>query len=114
MHNAKRARITAAFAVGLVLPTHPPDVLITGFKLEQNKGNKKFFEMKAPEAEIFKSEQVAKAKFPQTKIFQDGAAKPIELKASEALVNVNTYDMLFKGATEVRSPEGFIVQGRNL
>jgi lipopolysaccharide transport protein LptA len=110
----KRAKITSAFAIALSLPTHPPDVLITGFKLEQSKNNKKFFEMAAPAAELFKAEQIAKANFPETKIYQKDSTKPIELKASEALAHMVDYDMLFKGATEVKSPDGFIVQGRNL
>ena len=84
-----------------------------GFKLEQSKDNKKFFEMTAPEAELFRSEQIAKANFPETKLYQN-SSKPVELKGSEAIAHMETHDIIFKGATEIKSPEGFLVQGRNL
>lgn len=102
------------FALALSVPTHPPDVLISDFRLEQVKNNQPFFEMSAPEAEIYKNEQVARAKSPQTKIFQSSEKKPIELEANEALAHLGTYDMYFKDATKVKSPEGFLVQGRNI
>ncbi|MEZ4814705.1 MAG: LPS export ABC transporter periplasmic protein LptC [Bdellovibrionota bacterium] len=110
----RRIKVTSLFSAALSLPTHPPDVLITGFKLEQSKGNQRFFQMAAPEAEIYKNEQVAKAAHPQTKIFQASSPNPIELSAIEAIAHLGSYDVLFQGATKVKSPEGFLVQGNNV
>lgn len=112
--DPKRAKLGTLFAIGLSLPATPPDVMILGFKLEQSKNNQRFFEMSAPEAEIFKEAQIAKAKSPQTKIFQSTSPLPIELQAEEALAHMGSYDVLFKGATKVKSPEGFLIQANNV
>ncbi len=112
--DRNRAKLGTLFAVSLSLPAQLPDVLITGFKLEQSKNNLRFFEMAAPEAEIYKEAQLAKAKSPETKIFQNSSPNPIEIQASEALAHMGSYDVFFKGATKVKSPEGFLVQASNV
>ncbi len=108
-----KVKISSLFAFSLAIPVRPPDILIKGFKLEQNKNNQKFFEMQAPEAELYKQEELAKAISPQTLIYQNNPI-PIRLKANEAVADMKNYDIFFKGATEVKSPEGFLFQGRNL
>lgn len=110
----KRPSATALFALALSIPNQPPDVLISGFKLEQSKNNQRFFEMSAPEADIYKNEQIARANSPKTKIFQNGETTPVELEAVEAIAHLGNYDVYFKDATRVKTPEGFLVQARNV
>lgn len=110
----KRPSAAALFAVALSIPTQPPDILINGFKLEQSKNNQRFFEMSAPEADIYKNEQIARARSPKTKIYQNSENNPVELVATEAVAHLGSYDMYFKDSTQVKTPEGFIVQAHNV
>lgn len=110
----KRSSISALFAVGLQVPAQLPDVQIMGFQLEQSKGNERFFEMSAPEAQIYKSAQLAKAQKPETRIYQKDSKLPVILTADEALAHLGSYDVLFKESTKIKSPEGFLVSGRNI
>ena len=90
-----------------------PDAIIQGFKLEETKDQQKTLEIVSPTAEIYKKEQVAKALEPQTKFYQSDQ-KIIEIKSTEALANLESRDLFFKGRAEIKDPDGFIIHGTNL
>jgi lipopolysaccharide export system protein LptA len=101
------------FALTMVLPVRPPDVMIFGFQMEESKGNVKVIEMKAPEADLYKAENLVRVKSPETLLHKNNN-KSFLLKANEAIANLESHDVFFKGPTDLFSPEGFVVQGRNL
>jgi LPS export ABC transporter protein LptC len=95
------------------VPSRPPDILIRGFHLEETKDKKKTLQIKAPEAQQFKKEQILRALSPQTIFFQN-QDKELRLDSSEIYTSLETRDIFFKGSTELKSPEGFNIQGENL
>jgi LPS export ABC transporter protein LptC len=95
------------------VPARPPDILIRGFYLEETKDKKKTLQIKAPEAQQFKKEQVLRATSPETVFFQNDE-RELRLDSSEIYTSLETRNIFFKGSTELKSPEGFHVKGENL
>lgn len=95
------------------VPSRPPDIMIRGFNLEETKDKKKTLQIKAPEAQQFKKEQIFRAFSPQTIFFQN-QDKELRLDSSEIYSSLETHDIFFKGEAKLISPEGFHILGENL
>jgi LPS export ABC transporter protein LptC len=95
------------------IPSRPPDILIRGFRLEETKDKKKTLQIKAPEAQQYKKEQLLRAFSPETIFFQN-QDKELRLDSDEIYSSLETHDIFFKGQAKLKSPEGFHIMGENL
>lgn len=113
LDTIKQQKLSFFIFAFISAPSRPPDILIRGFHLEETKDKKKTLQIKAPEAQQYKKEQILRALSPQTIFFQN-EDKELRLDSNEIYTSLESHDIFFKGSTELKSPEGFNIQGENL
>lgn len=93
----------------IVLPSQTPDIEIKSFELLETEENWKSLELRSPQAEIFKSQNLVGIESPKAVIW-NREGSPTSVSSESGIINSSNGNVQMSGATQIEAPSGMLFE----